>query len=121
MNDVDRYVRVLTSVQPSTGTGPRLLARARAVQRFLAGQSIDVIAQESRIGRRYIELWSDAIQQAGLYVGLDPSDCFALATYKNEAECGADQCHEADDVSNLEQPPGPQERRGEKARKDPAL
>jgi hypothetical protein len=58
------------------------LARARAVQRFLAGQSIDVIAQESRIGRRYIELWSDAIQQAGLYVGLDPSDCFALATYK---------------------------------------
>lgn len=54
-----------------------MLPRARAVLRIFEGEAVDDVARTTRIAKRFLETWSEALQSEGLYSWLgklEPDD-----------------------------------------------
>lgn len=86
--DLGRFVLLMSELFGDSNS-PKELTRARALQRLDAAETIDVVAQHSGIGRRFLLSWLEVLQVEGLahWLGKKPPD----ATRMKRARSGIAQ------------------------------
>ena len=64
-SDLERYVSLLDSLQSDSSS--KLLARAKAVLRVNAGETVDEVAEAAGLPKRHLLVWSESIDADGLH------------------------------------------------------
>ncbi|MDE3153981.1 MAG: hypothetical protein KGN76_02715 [Acidobacteriota bacterium] len=74
MQDLTRYLKVMGLLYDGAPEEPKLLQRARALDRVVRGEPLEQVAQQTKLSRFHLSNWTDSIQQGGLYEWLDASE-----------------------------------------------
>ena len=73
MHELDRFIAITEQLYEPTET-PSLVARAKAVRRVLADETVEQVAEEAGFGRRFLRAWVDVTQKDGFYGWLDKAE-----------------------------------------------
>lgn len=66
MGELDRFIELNERIFGGT-VPPTLVVRAKAIQRILRDEPVEAVAQDTRIGRRFLRTWVEAVQKDGFY------------------------------------------------------
>jgi hypothetical protein len=67
VDDLDRFVSLLSDLFPDPADAPQQLRLARAFQRVLQGESVEAVSLETTFSRSQLRTWTEAIRQGHFF------------------------------------------------------